>query len=457
MEERQQPDTEGEWPAHLDVAQSVLSDLAGAFFSTNGIEQAIAEFLKNPPSARTAEGPGAAARYKALVEQIPAVIFVAPMDAGVGEAWVSPHIEASLGFTQEQWLNDPVLWYRQIHPEDQQRWNVEAADLFLTGRPLHSVYRVIARDGRVVWFQCHAKMVRTEEGLPWFIHGVGFDISDLKQAEEALRTTQAELEKRVAERTSELAAANTELQRKAEDLARSNADLEQFSYSVSHDLQEPIRNVAIFGELLRRRYTGRFDDEADRFLEVLVEGAQRMEVLVRDLLTFARAGDAGDLKPRSADAGVALGKAVENLEVSVRESATIVTSDPLPEVAVAETHLQQLFQNLLSNSIKYRSEAAPRVHVGVQPQDGFHLFSFEDNGIGIEPEYFEKIFGLFKRLHGRTVYPGTGLGLAIARRIVETYGGKIWVESEPGKGARFLFTLPAAQGANASDRKQNSS
>jgi PAS domain S-box-containing protein len=431
--------------AQLEEAESVLASLATAFFSADGIEQTIADFLKNEPSAPAAELPNAGARYKALVEQIPAVIFVAPMDAGVGEAWVSPHIETTLGFTQEEWLNDPILWYRQIHPEDQKRWNVEAADLFLTGRALQSVYRVMARDGHAVWFHCHAKMVRTEEGRPWFIHGVGFDISDLKRAEEELRKAHAELEQRVEQRTAELATANAELERKAEDLARSNADLEQFSYSVSHDLQEPIRNVAIFGELLQRRYRGALDEEADRFLSILVEGAQRMEILVRDLLTFARAADAGDIKSQLTDAGTALACVIENLAVSVRESGAKVTSDPLPQVALAEMHLQELFQNLLSNSIKYRSEKPPRIHVAVHPQEGFYLFSFSDNGIGIAPEYFDRIFGLFKRLHGRAAYPGTGLGLAIARRIVETYGGKIWVKSEPGGGATFFFTLPKSK------------
>ncbi len=348
------------------------------------------------------------------------------MDEGVGEAWVSPHIETALGFTQEEWLNDPIRWYRQIHPEDRQRWNAEAADLFSTGRPLQSVYRVVARDGHVVWFQCHAKMVRTEQGRPWFLHGVGFDVTDLKRAEEALRTAHAELELRVRQRT---------------------ADLEQFTYSVSHDLQEPIRNVAIFSELLQRRYSGRFDADAERFLEILVEGARRMDRLVRDLLAFAHANEPGDSEVQPVDAGAVLGKVIDSLSISVRESSATITWDPLPHVAVREAHLQQIFQNLLSNAIKYRGEDAPRIHVAARPLGAAHRFSVLDNGIGIDPDYFERIFGLFKRLHGRNDYPGTGLGLAICRRIVQTYGGKMTVESELGKGSTFSFTLPAATGS----------
>jgi PAS domain S-box-containing protein len=413
----------------LEEAHEVLSGLAASFFSAEGfsadrMEQAIADFLKNWPAGQAAERPDSSARYKALVEQIPAVIFIAPMDQGVGEAWISPHIESALGFTQEEWLNDPIRWYRQIHPEDRNRWNVEAAELFLTGQPLQSVYRVVARDGHVVWFQCHAKMVRTEQGRPWFIHGVGFDITDLKRAEEALRTAHAELEQRVRQRT---------------------ADLEQFTYSVSHDLQEPIRNVAIFSELLQRRYRGQLDADGDRFLGILVEGARRMERLVHDLLTFAQAGDASsDGEAGSVDASAVLTKAIDSLELAIRESGAIITAERLPPVAVPESHLQQVFQNLLSNAVKYRSEQPPRIHVAARSLGGFHLFSVQDNGIGIEPQYFDRIFGLFKRLHGRDDYPGTGLGLAIGRRIVETYGGKIRVESEPGKGSTFLFTLPAA-------------
>jgi signal transduction histidine kinase len=177
-----------------------------------------------------------------------------------------------------------------------------------------------------------------------------------------------------------------------------------------------------------------------------------MQTLVRDLLTFAHAAQAGESAPRLVDAGEVLGKTVESLSALVEETGAVITSEPMPLVSVPEAHLQQVFQNLLSNSIKYRSEAAPRIGVAVRPLDGFYLFSVRDNGIGIEPQYFDRIFGLFKRLHARGAYPGTGLGLAITRRIVETYGGRIWVESEPGKGATFLFTLPAADRSYQSGR-----
>ncbi len=443
----------------LAEAETFLKELANISFPIgSAVEKVFRDFLKTP-SARRMERPDVEARYRTLVEQIPAVIFMAFLDEGVSEAYVSPHIETVLGFTQEEWLNDPVRWYEQIHPDDRGRWNIEASGLVLSGQPLRSVYRVIARDGHVVWFHCEVKLVLAEDGRPWFIHGAAFDVSELKQAEEALTRAHRELEARVQQRTAELAKANSELQleiaerkraesqlaRQAEELARSNADLEQFAYSASHDLQEPLRNMSIYSEWLRRRYQGKLDTDADQFIKMLNEGAQRMIMMVRDLLAYTEAAKATEAVHEQVDSDVVLAKSLENLQATIRENQATITHDPLPCVTIRETHLQQVLQNLISNAIKYRSDEPPRVHVSATISDHYCQFSVKDSGIGIEPEYHEQVFGIFKRLHGREKYAGSGIGLALCKRIVERYGGRIWVESEVNRGATFFFTVPAVQ------------
>ena len=186
--------------ANPGAAESVLQELAGVFrWNGSGIETS-----PNPSrDAPCQEPPNLEARYRTLVEQIPAVVFMAYLDQGIGEAYVSPHIESLLGFTQEEWLSDPVRWYQQIHPDDKARWSFEAAEMFLSGQPLRSVYRVLTRDGRVMWFQCEAKMVHRDDGTPWFIHGVGIDVTELKEAEAELQRAHDELEIRVQERTAQ--------------------------------------------------------------------------------------------------------------------------------------------------------------------------------------------------------------------------------------------------------------
>jgi PAS domain S-box-containing protein len=413
-------------------------------------------FFEKLPVTRAVERPDVEARYKTLVEQIPAVIFMAFLDEGVSEAYVSPHIEKVLGFTQEEWLNDPVLWYQRIHPDDKSRWNVEAAGLVVSGQPLRAVYRVLARDGHVVWFHCEVKMVLTADGRPWFIHGAAFDVSELKRAEEALRQAHDELEARVRQRTAELEKVNSELEReiaerkrmqlqlarKAQELTRSNTDLEQFAYSASHDLQEPLRNISIYSDWLRRRYHGKLDADADQFIDFLSEGAQRMIVMLRQLLAYADAARASEEPQDEVDANAVLARALEDLQALIHDNRATITHGPLPRLRIREVHLQQVFQNLISNAIKYRSDLPPSVYISVENANPYWLFSVKDSGIGIDPKYHDKVFGLFQRLHGREKYSGSGIGLALCKRIVERYGGKIWVESEVDRGSTFFFTIP---------------
>jgi light-regulated signal transduction histidine kinase (bacteriophytochrome) len=234
-----------------------------------------------------------------------------------------------------------------------------------------------------------------------------------------------------------------ELQRRVEELARSNADLEQFAYVASHDLQEPLRMVSSYVQLLARRYKGKLDPDADDFIGFTVEGATRMQRLINDLLAYSRVGT-GDRARQAVDLERVMATVDTNLAHSIDEHHAEITHDPLPTISGNEPQLVQLIQNLVSNAIKFHApDRAPKVHVSARPDPAGWMITVRDNGIGIAPEYFERIFVIFQRLHPREIYDGTGIGLAIAKRIVERHGGRIWLDSRPNEGTTFSFTLPA--------------
>ncbi|MFL5351537.1 PAS domain-containing protein [Archangium sp.] len=236
--------------------------------------------------------------------------------------------------------------------------------------------------------------------------------------------------------------AELSLQEHARELARSNEELQQFAYVASHDLQEPLRMVASYTQLLARRYQGRLDADADEFIRYAVDGVNRMQRLIQDLLAYSRVGTRGhEFKPLAS--GQALDKALANLKTLVDESGATLIQGKLPQVMVDETQLVQLFQNLVGNALKFRGSSPPRVLVEAERQGNEWRFTVEDNGIGIEPQYYERIFVIFQRLHGKEEYPGTGIGLAICKKIVERHGGRIGLDSQPGQGTTFWFTLPA--------------
>jgi light-regulated signal transduction histidine kinase (bacteriophytochrome) len=224
------------------------------------------------------------------------------------------------------------------------------------------------------------------------------------------------------------------------DLKRSNAELEQFAYSASHDLQEPLRMIASYTQIMEEDYKGKLDADADQYIAFTVEGAKRMQTLIDDLLAYSRVGTRGEpFIPTSMDS--VLSKAIANLQVAIEESHAVVTHDQLPTVLGDESQLIQLLQNLLGNAIKFRGDDAPVIHVGVEETKDGWVFSVHDNGIGIDMKNAERIFTVFQRLHARDEYPGTGIGLAIVKKIVERHGGRIWVESALAQGSTFYFTL----------------
>jgi PAS domain S-box-containing protein len=379
------------------------------------------------------------ARYRTLVEGIPAVTFMAALDEGVNELYVSPQVEALLGFTQKEWLENPVLWYTQLHPEDRIRWHEEFARTCATSEPFRSVYRFLSRDGRVVWVHGEAHVVHDDTGLPLFLQGVAFDISAVKEAEEGLKALNQTLERRVAERTAVA-------EDRAQELARSNAALEQFGYVVAHDLRQPLRTMKSYIQKLAERCQGRLDAQTEDCIARSVNAADRMRVLIDDLLAYSRVRTQGK-EPAPTDCAAALAAACANLQAAVDESGAAVTGEALPTVLADPTQLVQLFQNLVGNALKFRADRQPRVHVRARMDGGSWVIEVADNGIGIEPQYLERIFGLGERLHSVAQYPGNGIGLATCEKIVQRHGGRIWASSEgPDRGSTFSFTLPAVSG-----------
>ena len=265
-----------------------------------------------------------------------------------------------------------------------------------------------------------------------------------QQLTEELQTSNKELQSTTEELemvNAELIDQKNELRELVDSLAVSNRELEQFAYVASHDLQEPLRMVTSFTQLLEKRYKGHIDDDADEYIDFIVEGAHRMKDLIDDLLVFSRFNTQAK-EFELFDLNNALNGVLSYLQTYIVENNTQITYDPLPLIVGDSSQIQQLFQNLLSNAIKFQDDEPPRIHISADESSDEWKFGVSDNGIGIDPEYQEQIFNVFKRLHTRIEYPGTGIGLSICKKIVERHGGRIWVKSKLGEGSTFYFTIP---------------
>lgn len=320
---------------------------------------------------------------------------------------------------------DYALFLSRVHPDDRARieQSVQRALDPAQSDDYHVECRVLTGTGQDRWVDVRGRAIfETIAGRRQAVRFLGtvMDVTARREAEESLRRT-------------------------AMDLARSNKELEQFAYVASHDLQEPLRMIGGYLQLIQRRYQGKLDKDADQFIDYAVGGAQRMKDLINDLLSFSRLGArTRALGPVEMDA--ALRQAQANLGAALEAAQGRVEVPPLPVVFGDEPQLVQLLQNLISNAVKFRGEKSPLVQVGARPDGPRWLFWVRDNGIGIEPQYHERIFAIFQRLHSQQTYPGTGIGLAICRKIVERHGGRLWVESRPGEGSTFFFTLARAPG-----------
>ncbi len=380
------------------------------------IQERTSEVVKTLEALKVSEE-----RFRLLVDSIKdyAILMLDPTGRVV--SW-NPGAERIQGYRAHEILGQHFS--RFYLPEETMQFRLEQKlkTASETGRFEEEGW-MVRKDGSRFWAGVVITAIKDDKGQLLGFSKVTRDLTMQKQAAEAL-------------------------ERKAQELVRSNADLEQFAYVASHDLQEPLRIVKSFTQLLAKRYGDKLDKEATEFVEFIVDGVTRMQQLINDLLAYSRVGKGAPFS-ESLDFEVVFRKALGNLRSAIEESHAVITHDPLPSLRANPTEMLQLFQNLLSNAIKFCSKGKPCIHItAVKRQEGW-LFSFRDNGIGIDPQYIDRIFVIFQRLHAQKEYPGTGIGLAICKKIVEHHGGRIWVESQSGMGSVFYFTIPNVDGKDA--------
>ena len=360
-------------------------------------------------------------RYRRLFETAQDGILL--LDADSGQITdVNPFLIDIMGFSKEDFLNKR-LWDIGFFKDDEKSRNL-FLELQNKGYVRYDNLPLSTRDGRSidVEFVSNVYPVDGKNVIQCNVR----DITERKRVEEGLRD---ELEQKIQE-----------LAKKTEDLTRSNVELEQFAYVASHDLQEPLRIVTSYAQHLEKRYKGKLDPEADEFIEFIVDGTRRMEGLIKGLLAFSRVGTRG--KPfELLETEAVLKVVLQNLRLAIEDNKGRVTHDTLPAIVADETQIMELFQNLIANGLKFHGEDSPIVHISARREEKGWTFSFKDNGIGIDPQHYSKLFSIFQRLNPRD-YPGTGIGLAVSKKIVERHGGHIWVDSVPGKGATFYFFIP---------------
>jgi PAS domain S-box-containing protein len=331
-------------------------------------------------------------------------------------AW-TPETYRIFGVSQDTFVPSAETFPSVIHPDDRAAMQAWTSACLAGEEPPDLEFRGSLQDGGVRYILGRGHLERDAQNKPVRMTGIAQDITERKRMTEALKLN-------------------------VEKLARSNEELERFAYVASHDLQEPLRMVASFTQLLAKRYSGRLDETADRYIHYAVDGAKRMQQLIADLLAYSRVNNKElDLRQTGCEAVVL--EAMRNLQVAIEESGASIDWDPLPALWVDQGQLTQVFQNLFANAIKFRQKKeCPRIHISAVDSGAEWLISVKDNGIGIDARHAERVFQMFQRLHTRAEYPGTGIGLAVCKKVIERHGGKLWVESEPGAGSTFRFTIP---------------
>jgi len=378
-------------------------------------------------------------RFRATVESAPTAMVM--IDAAGSIVLVNAETEKLFGYPRQELLGRNVETllperFRFGHPQLRTEFFASPeARRMGAGRDLFG----LRKDGSEFPVEIGLNPIQTDEGV--FVLSAIVDITERKRLAAALRAANEQLEERVEERTAQLAHRTQELERAIEALERSNLELQHFAYVASHDLQSPLRSISGFVQLLRAEYAGRLDEQADDWIRRTVQSIQQMQTLIRDLLEYSRV-DARSRPFQPVPFREVVADAVGLLQASINDSGAHVTSDPLPQVVGDRAQLVQLMENLIGNALKYHGDQSPLIHVSAERRENDWVFSVRDNGLGIDPKYHEQIFEIFQRLHDQQAYPGTGIGLAICRRVVHRHGGRIWLESELGRGSTFYFTLP---------------
>ncbi len=350
-------------------------------------------------------------RYRQIVELAEEGIWV--IDNKARTTYVNQAMARMLGYTELEMFGESMFNFMDEQAIHSAKENMERRQQGMAER--HE-FRLKTKDGKDVWTYMSTSPLMDKNDNLLSCCALVYNITERKEAEQQMLQL-------------------------TEDLKRSNEELEQFAYVASHDLQEPLRAVTSYTQLLAQRYQGNLDEKADKYINYIVDGATRMQQLINDLLAYSRLGRQGKIF-ELADCNAAVEQSLRNLQIAIAETQAVITCDAMPTVMADESQLVQLFQNLIANGIKFCREDIPLIQIAACRQEGEWLFCVRDNGIGIDPEYADRIFIIFGRLHGRREYPGTGIGLAMCKRIVERHGGRIWVESQEGKGATFYFTIP---------------
>lgn len=393
----------------LRLSAAPIRDLEGRIVAGVVATEDVTSLVNAETALRESEE-----RFRTIFEQGGLGVALFSLDGRFARA--NPALCRILGYTEDELLARRS--WDILHPDDLAGTAALAQRLVAGAMPSYqSEERLLTKGGAPVWMLVTATLVRDEMGAPQFIIGQMQDLTALK-------------------------AADSQLARQAAELQRSNEELERFAYAASHDLQEPLRMVTSFTNLLARRYAGALDETAQQYIHFASDGAKRMKILIEDLLAYSRIGSQGQAFT-DVDTGALITDVMRNLAVAVDEQGARVDADGLPTVHADRVQLGQVFQNLISNALKFCAPgAAPHVQIAAADLGSAWRFSVKDNGIGVDPTYAERIFVMFQRLHTRAAYPGTGIGLTLCKRIVERHGGTIWVESQPGQGSTFLFTLP---------------